>query len=348
MEGATLERGEGMGPKRRFLAGLFGGRTDMVPVGNPTSLATVELQKETEAWFPEAHLNAEAMARLASGGHDILGFDTVMPYFSVEQEAEALGCKVNWGAPDQMPVETDHPFETPDDVKMPVDFLERPATRTVLDAIAILKRQYRGRVAIIGKVMGPWTLAYHTHGVQNFLIKTILEPEAVSAFLDRLKVVTIAFARAQLEAGADAICLADHATGDLVSAETYRDFLMPLHQEIIKELGCPIILHICGDTTNRLEHIVQAGFDCFHFDSKVDARKAKAVVGDRMSLVGNINNPQTLLHGTPEDVRREVYYALAAGVEIAAPECAVPLTTPNRNLKAVVEAARDYGLGRAL
>ena len=39
--------------------------------------------------------------------------------------------------------------------------------------------------------------------------------------------------------------------------------------EIIKELGCPIILHICGDTTNRLEYIVEAGFDCFHFDSKV-------------------------------------------------------------------------------
>ena len=81
-----------MSPKRRFLSGLFGGRVDRVPVGNPTSLATVELQEATEAWFPEAHLNAETMARLASGGHDILGYDTVMPYFSVEQEAAALGC----------------------------------------------------------------------------------------------------------------------------------------------------------------------------------------------------------------------------------------------------------------
>ena len=67
-----------------------------------------------------------------------------------------------------------------------------------------------------------------------------------------------------------------------------------------------------------------------------------------MSLVGNVNNPQTLLHGTPEDVRREVSMRSTAGVEIAAPECAVPLPTPNRNLRAVVEAARDYGLGRAL
>src|SRR5690554_5205698 len=109
-------RGEWMGPKRRFLSGLFGGRTDMVPVANPTSLATVELQEATEAFFPEAHLDAEKMARLAAGGHEILGYDTVMPYFSVEQEAAALGCDINWGAPDQMPVETNHPFATPEDV----------------------------------------------------------------------------------------------------------------------------------------------------------------------------------------------------------------------------------------
>ncbi|MHB1133895.1 MAG: MtaA/CmuA family methyltransferase [Chloroflexota bacterium] len=334
--------GGAMSPKRRFLSGLFGGRVDRVPVGNPTSLATVELQEATEAPFPEAHLDAEMMARLAAGGHELLGYDTVMPYFSVAQEAAALGCEMDWGAPDVMPAERSHPFTSPEQAVMPADFLERRPVRTVLDAIALLKQRYDGRVAVIGKVMGPWTLAYHTHGVQEFLMETILEPDTVRVYLERLKLVTLAFGRAQLAAGADVLCLADHATGDLVSAATYRDFLLPVHQELIAELGCPIILHICGDTTDRLEHIVAAGFDCFHFDSKVDAQRAKQIVGDRMSLVGNVNNAETLLRGTPEDVRREVFYALDAGVEIVAPECAVPLTTPNRNLRAVVEAAREY------
>ncbi len=45
---------------------------------------------------------------------------------------------------------------------------------------------------------------------------------------------------------------------------------------------------------------------------------------------------------TPEDARRETLYALEAGVEIAAPECAVPLITPNRNLQAIVAAAREF------
>jgi MtaA/CmuA family methyltransferase len=333
---------ERMSPKKRFLAGILGGRVDRPSVGNPTSIATVELQRQTEAFFPEAHLDAEAMARLAAGGHEILGYDTVMPYFSVEQEAAALGCEVDWGSPESLPVERDHPFADPSQVVIPSDLLERRPMRTVIDAISLLRRQYGSRVGIVGKVMGPWTLSYHVHGVQQFLLETILEPDTVRAFLDRLKEVTLAFGRAQIEAGADAICLADHATGDLVSPTCYRDFLMPVHQELIRELGCPVILHICGDTTDRLEYIVEAGFDCFHFDSKVDARRAVEIVGGRMSLVGNINNPETLLRGTPEDVRREVFYALDAGVDVVAPECAVPLPTPNANLKAVVEATREY------
>lgn len=344
MESIQLPGHERMSPKRRFLAGLFGGPVDRVPAGNPTSIATVELQNETEAFFPEAHLDGEKMARLASAGHEILGYDTVMPYFSVEQEAAALGCEVDWGTTGDMPVERTHPFAEPTDVSIPSDFLETRPIRAVLDAVSILRKQYRGDVAVIGKVMGPWTLSYHMHGIQDFLLKTILEPDTVRAFLERLSEVTILFGRAQIEAGADVLCLADHATGDLVSPECYRDFLMPVHRRLIRELGCPIILHICGDTTNRLEYIVDAGFHCFHFDSKVDARRAREIVGRRMTLVGNINNPQTLLRGTPEDVAREVSYAVGAGVDIIAPECAVPLPTPNRNLRAVVDAVRSQAI----
>ena len=50
-----------------------------------------------------------------------------------------------------------------------------------------------------------------------------------------------------------------------------------------------------------------------------------------MSLVGNVNNPQVLYQGTPEDVHRQVRYAVEAGVNIIGPECAIPLATPIRN-----------------
>jgi [methyl-Co(III) methanol-specific corrinoid protein]:coenzyme M methyltransferase len=333
---------EPMTPKRRYLAGVLGGRVDAIPAGSPTSVATVECMEISGAFFPQVHTDGRAMATLAATAHTVLGFDAIMPIFSVQQEAAALGCVMDWGDRTSMPVERSHPFVQPEDVVIPPDFLDRPSIKAVLEALSILRHEYGHRVAIVGKVMGPWTLSYNTNGVQQFLMDTILEPDKVRRFLDRLKDVTLLFAKAQIAAGADVICLADHATGDLVSAKTYRDFLMPVHQGILKELGCPTILHICGDTTNRLSYLVEAGFDCFHFDSKVDAKVARSIVAGKMSLVGNVNNPQTLLRGTPEDARRETLYALEAGVEIAAPECAVPLITPNANLQAIVSAAKEF------
>jgi [methyl-Co(III) methanol-specific corrinoid protein]:coenzyme M methyltransferase len=192
----------------------------------------------------------------------------------------------------------------------------------------------------MGKVMGPWTLAYHMHGTQNFLLETILDPAKVRRFLDRLKEITVIFAKAQIEAGADALCLADHATGDLVSAKMYRDFLLPYHQELTQRIGCPMALHICGDTLDRLEYICQSGFHCFHFDSKVDAKAAMAKVDGRISLMGNLNNPAVLLQGTPAEVAERTRYAMEAGVQIIGPECAIPLLTPTANLQEIARVVK--------
>jgi [methyl-Co(III) methanol-specific corrinoid protein]:coenzyme M methyltransferase len=295
-----------------------------------------------DAHFPAVHLDASAMARLAAGAYEILGYDAIMPVFSVDQEAAALGCEMDWGAVDSMPNALTAPWQAPSDVRLPDDFLERPSIRTVLEALSILRRDYGHQVAIIGKVMGPWTLAYHMHGLQPFLTKTILEPDTVRRFLDRLKEITLVFGKAQIEAGADVLCVADHATGDLIRGEMYRDFLQPIHQEITAALGCPLVLHICGDTLDRMGYIADAGFDAFHFESKVDATAAIAAVGSRMSLVGNVNNPTTLYTGTPEMALEETRYAISSGVQVVGPECAVPLRTPLDNLRAIRQAADGF------
>ena len=326
-----------MTPKRRFLAGILGGRVDRPPLGSVTSVANVEQMERTGAFLPGAHLDGEKMARLAAGAHEILGYDAIPPYFSVQAEAAALGCAVDWGDVENMPVERTHPWAEPEQVEIPADFLHRPSIAAVLDAIRILRRQYGHRVAIVGKVMGPWTLAYHMHGVQDFLAETILDPDKVRGFLDRLQEVSVLFGRAQIEAGADLLCIADHATGDLVGPWTYRDFLLPYHKELTQRLGCPTVLHICGNTLDRMDHICEAGFDCFHFDSKVDARDAVAQIAGRMSLMGNVNNPEALLNGTPEEVAAQTRYAIEAGVNVVGPECAIPLRTPLENLKAITE-----------
>jgi [methyl-Co(III) methanol-specific corrinoid protein]:coenzyme M methyltransferase len=111
---------------------------------------------------------------------------------------------------------------------------------------------------------------------------------------------------------------------------------------LVKEIKAPIMLHICGDTLDRIEYICQTNVAAFHFESKVDACKAVNINNNRIKLIGNINNPLTLLFKKPEDVRKEVEYAIKCGVDIIGPECAVPLTTPLENLKEISKTVKNY------
>ncbi|MCJ7830422.1 MAG: hypothetical protein MUP74_03445, partial [Desulfobacterales bacterium] len=317
-------------PYNLVMSALFNGRRGERPAAcNPTSIVCHGLMDAAGVGFPEAHIDPQAMAELALAGHAIIGFDTVMPEFSVQQEAAALGCEMDWGGRDRMPDNRRFPYEDFADVQVPKDLLERPSMKVVLDALALLRRRVGGEVAIVGKVMGPWTLSYHMAGTQNFLLQVGLgETEKVLRMLRQLMEVTIAYARAQFQAGADVVVLADHATGDIVGPRHYSELLLPIHQELTARIGGPLILHVCGNCSDRLDLFARSGVDAYHCEWQVDARKAVAQVGRRISLVGNVNNPETLFQGTPEDVRHQARYAIEAGIRLIGPECAVPLATP--------------------
>ncbi len=336
-------------PRERFLSCLHQRSADRPSVGNAVSAATVHLMDETGCPFPDAHLDPDVMVGLAASSHEILGYDTIAPVFSVQHEAAALGCEVDWGRRDLMPDVVGRKYARADEIAIPPDFLSDSACVVVLEALRKLRARYPD-VALVGKVFGPWTLAYHLFGVEPFLMMTLDDPPQVRRILDTLKEVAVVFAAAQFEAGADAMTLADHATGDLVSGKMYEDFLQPVHCELARRIDGPIILHICGDTADRLGAISRTGFECFHFDSKVPAARAREIVRAeglrddgrfRITLMGNINNPETLLRGSPDDVRREVEECLRQDIEIIGPECAVPLTTPTENLQAITEAVED-------
>ena len=330
-------------PYNLAMSYILGGRNgDRPAVINPTSLACKELMKEADAWFPEAHTNPETMARLALAGHEVLGFDSVMPEYSVHQESAALGVEMDWGAPDMMPDGKTFPYADFSDIVIPENILEKPSITVVLRALEILRRQVGGKALIISKVMGPWTMAYHMAGTQNFLVAVGRKKfDLVKKMINTLATLTVAFANAQFKAGADVVVVADHATGNLVGPYHYRDLLQPLHQEIMPQINGPVILHVCGRTMDRMEMFAQSGVDAYHFESSNDAVEALKAVDGRISLVGNINNPQVLLEGTPEDVRQAARQAIANGLKLIAPECAIPLTTPLANLKALTAAVKE-------
>jgi [methyl-Co(III) methanol-specific corrinoid protein]:coenzyme M methyltransferase len=229
-----------------------------------------------------------------------------------------------------------------DDIRIPNDFLTHPDMVCVLDAIRLLRKELGDDVAIIGKTMGPWTLGYHCFGVEPFLLMSLDDPGKTMACLERMKEATVQFGLAQIDAGVDALTVPDHATGDLVSGEYYKRFLMEMHAEFVETIPVPLILHICGRTVDRMDYIARTGMAAFHFDSKNAPSESMDIVGDRISLVGNINNPETLFSKNPEDVRAEVIANLEAGVPLIGPECAIPLQTRIENLVEIPKTVRQW------
>lgn len=313
--------------------------------GTGTSIVCRELMEAVGVFFPEAHLDAEKMAALAMAGHALLGFDVVMPLFSVCHEAAAMGCRVNWGGPDAMPESGKPIFKDLDDIRIPADLLDQPGCRVPLKAIALLKKRLGDEAAVCGKVFGGWTQGYHYFGVENFLMGTLDDPDQTRRIIDKLTEVTVRFAQAQIDAGADCILLADHATRDLCSPRAYEEFLVPVHSRLAEAIRAPVILHICGNTSDRIPMIARTGLDCFHWDTKTGTPDAvRALAGPRLSLMGGISNYK-LLRATPDEIATDARAAARAGIDIIGPECAIPLATPLANLKAISTSSSGGGLG---
>jgi len=62
--------------------------------------------------------------------------------------------------------------------------------------------------------------------------------------------------------------------------------------------------------------------------------------------MGGISNYK-LLRETPEVIRADAEAAVRAGMDVVGPECAIPLTTPLANLKAVATTKAEGARGKA-
>ncbi len=330
--------------RERFWAVLRNEEYDIIPAAAFTSVATVDAMRISRAYFPAAHTDGAKMADLASVGHDIFGFDTVAPYFSVLLEAAALGSDISWGSETKSPFVSKPAFEGLDDISIPDNFMKKDEFCQLIRAISILRKKYKNNVAVIGKVIGPWTLAFNLYGVDKLVLDTILEPEKTKKLIFELSCIPVAFAKAQFEAGADAVTWADHVTGDLFGPSIYRDFVYDVHKAVCKDLKPygPIILHACGNVEDRIDLFSAAGFDCFHMDSRNDISVLMSKCG-KMKLVGGINNPVVLTRGAPSMIKNAVMSNIKGGAAMIGPECAIPTNVSTETLKLLTAAVHSPG-----
>jgi MtaA/CmuA family methyltransferase len=213
-----------------------------------------------------------------------------------------------------------------------------------LSAVHYLKEQVGGEVPVMGWVEGAFAEAADLRGESTLLVDLIERPAWVRDLLEVTVETAIAFARAQIEAGADIIGLGD-ALASQISPKMYRTFALPYEQRIFKavrEMGALARLHICGNTTRLLADMPQSGADIIDLDWMVDMAHAAKIFGDGPVLCGNFDPVRVMLDGTPEQVRDAVTLCLQQGGPrlISGAGCEIPDGTPHANLHAQSQVLR--------
>lgn len=95
------------------------------------------------------------------------------------------------------------------------------------------------------------------------------------------------------------------------SPRMYRQLVMPAHARQVgwfKDRGLPVIYHTDGDFRPLIPSFIEIGIDCFQpleAKANIDVRELKPQVGDRVTLMGNIDI-MTLITNDRERIEAEV------------------------------------------
>jgi uroporphyrinogen decarboxylase len=188
--------------------------------------------------------------------------------------------------------------------------------RYVMDAIRTIRRELNDRVPLIGFTGAPWTLATYMvegGGSKNFaIIKKMLygSPEAMHRLLDRVTRSVITYMQAQVAAGAQVVQIFD-TWGGVLSKPDFLEFSLPYIKRIVEAMPkttptgerLPVIVFVKGGG-QWLEHIADTGCDVVGLDWTVDPAEARARVGDRVALQGNMD--PTALYAPPAIIEAKV------------------------------------------
>jgi uroporphyrinogen decarboxylase len=189
----------------------------------------------------------------------------------------------------------------------------------VMDAVSLTRREMPRNLPLIGFAGSPWTLAcYMVEGGSSRDFKRVLRmmyemPEAMHVLLLKLAQTTMDYLDGQVEAGVNALMLFD-TWGGILTCSHYQQFSLHYMRLIVEHLknthpNIPIILFTKGGG-QWLNLIADTGCDALGLDWTCDLSVARATVGHRVALQGNLD-PIVLLT-TPKIIREQVKQVLHA------------------------------------
>lgn len=226
----------------------------------------------------------------------------------------------------------------------------------VMNAVRAISSALSGSVPLIGFSGSPFTLAtYMIEGGPSRDFRHTKQlmynsPEVLHELLARLADAITDYLNAQIAAGVDVVQLFD-SWGGALSDGAYAEFSLAYMSRIIGGLvrekngqRVPVILFTKGGG-NWLEAMAESGADALSLDWSCGLGQARARVGDKVALQGNMD--PALLRATPAAIRREVKrliddYGDHPGHVFNLGHGITPDVDPD-NVKVYVDAVHEFG-----
>jgi MtaA/CmuA family methyltransferase len=339
--------------KERILAALSGGAADgraFMPIS--MSIAADEIGARYRDYATDWRVQARAQLAFA----EAFGADHVSVISDPGVEASDLGATLV--APEDQPCSLDDTASLLADTSR-LRSLARPAPASGrrmsnrLEAVAALATGARGQLMVEGWVEGPCAEAADLRGLSVFMMDFFDDPVFAGELLDFVTELGIAFARAQVAAGAGIIGVGD-AASSLIGPELFGEFVLERHRRYIAAIhgaGALARLHICGNSGPLLPMTKELGYDIIDLDSMVDMGEARAAAGPPAAgggaqvFCGNLDPVRSLRNGDPRSIRAELEDCAraAGGAWIVGAGCEIPRGTPRANILELRDFAREGG-----
>ncbi len=200
-------------------------------------------------------------------------------------------------------------------------------------------------------VTGPYTLAALLMGAEEAALATIMQADELHNICRITTEKIQEYTRLLISSGAQIICVLE-PSAVMLGPDQFEEFSSGYVKNICesyKYSDVSTIFHICGNSMHLIEKMAAAGVDALSLDSPetgVDLTEAACRVTSDILIIGNINPTGTILVGKPNDIKHDVIKLLKAMDSfpnfILSTGCDLPQDVPLENIKAFMEAGRNY------
>ena len=230
--------------------------------------------------------------------------------------------------------------------------LQDPMMQGIIHSHHLVADEIGGETLIIPNQWGPFTTASRIVGMEAFMMGITEDPDTINKLIRFSTELIWSLSERILDHDdIPGICLSEPVgSGDMISPSSFREFVAPFLKDLVaraRDKGKYSMIHICGNSVDILNDILDIGPDCFSLESKVDLEVARKVLGGKVCVAGNVSPTGVFLSGTPEQVVKEATECVEAwgdeGGYILSVGCDFPKTVPFENIRALM-SAKNVGL----